>query len=118
MPGHVSHNCSSVGLVDDQQVIQPFPADGADESFGELVRPRRPHRRANHPGAARREDTVEAGGRTSRPDQRIKNLNRPPDSPRSMSRGEEAQLLGSHPVEGVATNPLSMRWTETCRAGP
>jgi len=38
MPGHVSQNCSYVGLVDDQQVIQPFPADGADESFGERVR--------------------------------------------------------------------------------
>ena len=62
IPGHVSKNCSQVGLVDDQQVIQTFPADGADESFGERVRPRRPHRRADHPGADRREDAVEGGG--------------------------------------------------------
>ena len=81
MPGHVSQNCSYVGLVDDQQVIQPFPADGADESFGERVRPRRPHRRANHPGADTRENAVEGGGRTSRPDQRIRNVNRPADPP-------------------------------------
>jgi len=107
-----------VGLVDDQQVIQPFPADGADESFGEHVRLGVRTGARITPGADRREDAVEGCGRTSRPDQRIKNVNRPPDSPRSMSRGGAAQFLGSHPVEGVATDPLSMRWTETRRAGP
>ena len=62
LPGHVSQNCSQVGLVDDQQVIQPFPADGADESFGERVRLGARTGARITPGADRREDAIEHGG--------------------------------------------------------
>lgn len=51
-------------LVEDQQMIQTFPAHGADESFRERIRPRRAHRRADHPGTAGGEDRVEGCDRT------------------------------------------------------
>jgi hypothetical protein len=35
---------SGVSLVDDQDPVEEFAADGADEAFGDRVRPRRAHR--------------------------------------------------------------------------
>jgi len=73
------------GHVDDQQVIQKFPADRADESFGKRVRPRRRHRRANHPAPITAKTPSKAAVNfASR--SRIKNLSRQADSPTSISR--------------------------------
>jgi hypothetical protein len=38
-----------VPLVDDQQTVEKFAADGADEAFGDRVGPRCPHRRLDDP---------------------------------------------------------------------
>jgi hypothetical protein len=38
------HGCG-VSLVDDQQAVEEFAADGADEAFGDRVGPRCAHRR-------------------------------------------------------------------------
>ncbi len=45
-----------VSLVDDQKTVEEFAADGADEAFGDRVRPWRAHRRLDDPWrpAARR----------------------------------------------------------------
>jgi hypothetical protein len=34
-----------VSSVDDQEAVEQFAAAGANEAFGDWVRPRRPHRR-------------------------------------------------------------------------
>ena len=38
-----AENCCRVLLVDDQDVVEYFAADGADEAFGDRVGPRCPH---------------------------------------------------------------------------
>jgi hypothetical protein len=48
-----------MGLVDDQDVVEEFAADGADEAFGDGVGPRCLHGRPDDLDAARGEDGVE-----------------------------------------------------------
>ena len=47
---------------DDQQVIEAFPAQGADEAFGDRVRPGCPDRGADDPDVGVGEHGVEGGG--------------------------------------------------------
>jgi hypothetical protein len=49
-------------LADDQKMIQAFTPHGSDETFGECVGPRRPHRRLDHPSEHR--TTGHAGSST------------------------------------------------------
>ena len=49
-------------MVDDQDVVEAFAADGADEAFGDRVRPRCPHRGPDDPDVGAGEDGVEGGG--------------------------------------------------------
>jgi hypothetical protein len=51
-----------MGLVDDQDVVEEFAADGADEAFGDGVGPRCLHGRPDDLDAARGEDGVEGRG--------------------------------------------------------
>ena len=51
-----------VSLVDDQDAVEEFAADGADEAFGDGVGPRRPHRCLDDPDVDGGEDGVEGGG--------------------------------------------------------
>ena len=53
---------SGVSLVDDQETVEEFAADGADEAFGDRVGPRGLHRRPNDADVERGEDGVERGG--------------------------------------------------------
>ena len=42
---------------DDQEVVEAFPAQGADEAFRDSVRPRCPHRRADDADIGTGEDS-------------------------------------------------------------
>jgi hypothetical protein len=53
------HGCG-VKLVDDQEAVEQFAADGADEAFGDRVRPRCPHRRPHDFDVDGGEDGFEA----------------------------------------------------------
>ena len=55
------HGCS-VSSVDDQETVEQFAADGADESFGDRVRPWRAHRRLDDLDVDGGEHGVEGGG--------------------------------------------------------
>jgi hypothetical protein len=55
-------NEARVSLVDDQDAVEEFPTDGADEAFGDRVGPRRPHRCLDDPHIEGGEDGVECGG--------------------------------------------------------
>ena len=74
-----------MSLVDDQEAVEEFAAEGADEAFGDRVRPRCPHWRLDDPDVDRGEDGVEGGGELGvavadkEPEMR-------PASSRSMSR--------------------------------
>ena len=54
--------CCRVPLIDKEDAVEEFAADGADEAFGDGVGPRRPHRRLDDLDAAAGEDGVERGG--------------------------------------------------------
>ena len=49
-------------LVDDQKTVEEFAADGADEAFGDRVRPRCAHRRLDDLDVDGGEHGVEGGG--------------------------------------------------------
>ena len=49
-------------LVDDQHSGEEFAADAADETFGDRVGPRCPHRRPDDADVDGGEDGVESGG--------------------------------------------------------
>ena len=51
-----------MALVDDQEAVEEFAADGADEAFGDRVRLRCPHRRRDDSDVDGGEDGVEGGG--------------------------------------------------------
>ena len=53
---------SGVSFIDDQDSVEEFAADGADEALGDRVRPRCPHRRLDDAGVEGGEDGVEGGG--------------------------------------------------------
>jgi len=55
------HSCR-VPLVDDQEAVEEFAADAADETFGDRVGPRGLHRRRDCADVDRGEDGVEGGG--------------------------------------------------------
>jgi hypothetical protein len=52
----------AVAVVDDQEAVEEFTPDGADEAFGYCVGPRRPHRRFDDSDVDRGEHGVEGGG--------------------------------------------------------
>ena len=69
----------------DQQVIEAFAAQGADEAFGDRIRPRGPHRCADDGDVGAGEDRVKAAvNLLSR--SRITNRNWAARSPRSISK--------------------------------
>src|SRR6266545_2429636 len=51
-----------VAAADDQEPVEAFRSDGADEPLREGVRLRRLHRRVDHPNSFAAEDLVEARG--------------------------------------------------------
>jgi hypothetical protein len=51
----------------DQEVVEAFPAQGADEAFRDRVRPRCPDRGADDPHVSTDEDGVERGGELAVP---------------------------------------------------
>jgi len=53
-----------VSLIDDQEAVEEFAADRADEALGDRVRPWRPCRRLDDPDVDRGEDRVEGSGRS------------------------------------------------------
>jgi hypothetical protein len=54
-----AHDAFEVAAVEDQQPVEAFGADGSDESLGDGVCLRRPHRRLDDPDAAAVEHLVE-----------------------------------------------------------
>src|SRR4051812_26826787 len=55
-------NCFRVSLVEDQDSVEEFAPDGADEAFGDGVGPRRPYGRLDDRDVEGGEDGVEGGG--------------------------------------------------------
>ena len=69
----------------DQEVVEAFPSQGADEAFGDRVRPWCPDRGADDPQVGAGEDGVErSGDLLSR--SRIRNRNCSAQSPRFINR--------------------------------
>jgi hypothetical protein len=58
----LAQHASGVGGVDDQDPVEEFSADSADEPFGDRVRPRRPHRDLDDLCAIAGEYGIEGGG--------------------------------------------------------
>ena len=69
-------NSSRMSLVDDQDGVEEFAADGADESFGDGVGPRRPHRRPDDLDVDGSEDGIEGDGELLVSRSRMRNRNR------------------------------------------
>jgi hypothetical protein len=63
-----------VTAVEDQHPVEQFAADGADPSFGDRVRPRRPHRCAQNADVLAGEHGIENVGERAIAI-RIKNMN-------------------------------------------
>src|SRR4029453_2871552 len=59
MVGVLGQHPPQLSAADDQHPVQQLPPDGAHPPLGVGVRPRRPHRRAQHPDPLGREDRVE-----------------------------------------------------------
>jgi len=57
----VQYGCG-VSTVDDQEVVEEFAADRADEAFGDCVRPWCPRRGLDDPDVGGGEDGIEGGG--------------------------------------------------------
>ena len=62
MPQVLGQHPAQVVLIDDQQPIEEFPAQGADDPFADRVRSGRLRRAGENPDACRREDGVEGAG--------------------------------------------------------
>ena len=62
MGDEVSQCTLKMGLTEDQEAVETFPAHGADEPLGESVGPRGSDRRLGDPDALGSEHLVEAGG--------------------------------------------------------
>jgi hypothetical protein len=58
----LGERCCGVPLIGDQDPVEEFAANGADEAFGDRVGPRCLNRRLDHVDADRGEDGVEGGG--------------------------------------------------------
>jgi hypothetical protein len=78
-------NCFRVSLVEDQDSVEEFAPDGADEAFGDGVGPRRPYGRLDDRDVEGGEDGVEGGGELGSRSW-MRNRNRWPASSRSMVR--------------------------------
>ena len=57
-----AEHCCGVLLVDDEDAVEEFSADAADEALGYRVGPRRPHGRPDDADVDGGEDGVERGG--------------------------------------------------------
>jgi hypothetical protein len=97
-----------VPLVDDQQTVEKFAADGADEAFGDRVGPRCPHRRLDDPDVNRGEHRVEGGGEL-RVAIRDEELESRPVSLRSTSR-MRACCVNQAPVGWAVTRVIVRAW--------
>ena len=53
---------SQMVLIDDQQLVEELPSQGADDPFADRVRSGRLRRAGENPDACRREDGVEGAG--------------------------------------------------------
>src|SRR5690242_1437945 len=78
-------HCSEVAGSGDQEVVETFAAQGADEAFRDRVCPGCPDRRADDPEIGAGEDRVERGGELA-----VSVADQEPEpvgaSPRSMNR--------------------------------
>jgi hypothetical protein len=86
----------------DQHPVQQLTTDGADPPFGERVRPRRPHRRAQDPDALGAEDRIEAIGEL-----RVPVVDEEPELPDAVPKvhDEVAGLLGYPRSRRVRRHP-------------
>ena len=75
-----------VALSGDQELVEAFPAERADEAFRDRVRPWCPYRGADDPDVGTGEDGVERGGELCCPGRGIKNRNWLARSPRSIRK--------------------------------
>jgi hypothetical protein len=65
-----------VVLIDDQPPVEDFPAQGADHSFADRVRPGRLRRAGQDPDARRGEHGIEGAGELARPVPEQEQVNR------------------------------------------
>src|SRR6185503_3904003 len=82
----------------DEEVVEAFPAQGADEAFRDRVRARRPYRGADDADVGAGEDGVEGGGELAVPvaDQEPK-----PVGAVAEIHEQVASLLGDPGADGV-----------------
>ena len=97
---------SGVSLVDDQDAVEQFAADGSDEALGDRVRPRRLRWRLDDPDIDRGEHGIEGGGELG-----VAVADEEPEAPIGFVEVHEqvAGLLGDHSPVGWAVTPRT--WT-------
>ena len=86
----------------DQEVVEAFPAQGADEAFGDRVRPRCPDRGADDPDVGAGEDGVERGGELAVP---VADQEPEPVGAVAEVHQQVAGLLGDPGPGGVGGDP-------------
>ena len=111
LAGHPQHEVK-VAWSCDQEVVEAFSAQGADEALCDRVRPRCPDRGADDPDAGAGEDGVEGGGELGVPvaDQEPEPIG--VRSPRSISRLRACWVIQS-PV-GWAVIPARCTRRRSC----
>ena len=93
-------------LIDDQQPVEKFPAQGTDHPLADRVRPRRLRWAGHNPDALRREHGIEGGGELARAIL-IRNLTEALSWPRSIRKLRAACAV--HAPSRFAVMPA--RWT-------
>ena len=86
----------------DQEVVEAFPAQGADEAFRDRVRPRCPDRGADDPDVGAGEDGVERGGELAVP---VADQEPEPVGAVAEVHEQVAGLLGDPGPGGVGGDP-------------
>src|SRR6476469_3961363 len=86
----------------DQQVVEAFPSQGADEPFRDRVRPGRSYRGADDPQVGASEDGVERGGELAVP---IADQEPEPIAAIAEVHQQVAGLLGDPGAGGVGGDP-------------
>ncbi len=91
-----------VALSGDQELVEAFPAERADEAFGDRVRPWCPYRGADDPDVGTGEDRVERGGELAVP---VADQEPEPVGAFAEVYQEVAGLLGHPGPSGMAGDP-------------
>ena len=100
-----------VAWSDDQEVVEAFSAQGADEAFRDRVRPRCPDRGADDPHVSTDEDGVERGGELAVP---VADQEPEPVGAFAEVHEQVAGLLGDPGAGGVGGDPGEVHVASPC----